>query len=265
MAAKYNSTWGFNIPNDELPDDIEVWIDCFNGLSDSKSKIKIFVGIEPNEIVRLNNIIIERQKDFNYILTYDDDLIKKIENGILFEYGTKWVEIENYNYPDKKFSVSTVCGFKTITKNHLLRQELWYNQDKIKIPTDFYESQYGGVENIKNNKILKDSKFPLFDSMFHICIENVTRNNFFSEKLIDCLLCKTIPIYCGCPNINNYFDTSSFIVVNNLEEIINSCNSLNPDYYYSHLNSIEYNYKQAFQWIDYNSRLKNKIRQILNL
>jgi len=265
MAAKYNSTWGFNIPNDGLPDSVEVWIDCFDGLHDSKSKIKIFVSIEPNEIINLNNELLNRKNEFNYILTYDDDVLNKINNGILFEYGTTWIDIKEYTYPSKSFSVSTICGHKELTQNHILRKELWYNQTKIMIPKNFYMSRFGGVQPIDNNPILYESKFPLFDSMFHICIENVTRNNFFTEKIIDSFLCKTIPIYIGCPNIDKYFDVSGILIAKSPKDIIDICNNLTPDYYYSHLKSIEYNYNIAKDWIDYNYRLKNKIKNILNL
>ena len=265
MAAKYNSTWGFNNPNDNLPDDIEIWIDCFNNVQESKSKIKFFVNIEPNEIMHLNNEIINNSKLFDYILCYDDEILKNTSNSVLFEYGTKWVDMDLYTFPEKNFCISTVCGHKTFTKNHIIRKDLWYNQDKIKIPCDFYISQYGGVDIVNNNKILKDSKFPLFESMFHICIENTTKNNFFTEKLIDCLLCKSIPIYIGCPNINNYFNTEGFIIANSTKDVISKCNDLTPDFYYSKLNIIEYNYKKALECIDYNSRLTNKIKNILNI
>ena len=84
----------------------------------------------------------------------------------------------------------------------------------------------------------------------NICIENTTKNNFFTEKLIDCLLCKSIPIYIGCPNINNYFNTEGFIIANSTKDVISKCNDLTPDFYYSKLNIIEYNYKKALEWID---------------
>lgn len=263
MGAKYHSNWGFNIPNDNLPNNIEVWIDCFHEIDLNKESKKFFVNIEPNEIMYLNKDIILNHNKFDFILTYDEEILNNVKNSVLFEYGTTWIETDKYNYPNKDFSVSMVCGHKTMTKNHILRQELWYKQKKIKIPCDFYISQYGGVDNINSNKILGQNKFPLFNSMFHICIENVSKNNFFTEKLIDTLLCKSIPIYIGCPNIINYFNTDGFLIANNINEVIEICNNLTPSHYYSKLNSIEYNYKKALEWTDYNTRLVNKIKENL--
>lgn len=65
--------------------------------------------------------------------------------------------------------------------------------------------------------ILKD-KFPqvkgdvdykfnaLKDYQFSICAENSIEKGYFSEKLFDCILTDTTPIYIGCPNIKDYFN-----------------------------------------------------------
>ena len=34
--------------------------------------------------------------------------------------------------------------------------------------------------------------------MFHIAIENVSQRSYFSEKLLDCFLTRTVPVYWGC-------------------------------------------------------------------
>ena len=45
------------------------------------------------------------------------------------------------------------------------------------------------------------------DSMFHVAIENTSHKNYFTEKLHDCILTHTIPIYWGCPNISEFYNT----------------------------------------------------------
>lgn len=209
MKIKINSNFGLNIDHD-FNKQIEVWIDNFQGVQQSNSDVKIFVQIEPNEIMGLNSEIIKNSSLFDFVFTYENSIIENIKNFVLFEYGTKWIDLNEYVFKEKDFSISTLCGFKIITKNHILRQKLWYKQDKIKTPKKFFLSKYGGVENINSNPVLGDLKDPLFDCMFHICIENVNKENFFTEKLIDCFLCKSIPIYVGCKNIGKYFDLKGF-------------------------------------------------------
>jgi hypothetical protein len=42
-------------------------------------------------------------------------------------------------------------------------------------------------------------------------VESSSETEIFTERLIDCLVTKTIPIYWGCPNISDFFDTSYWI------------------------------------------------------
>ena len=40
----------------------------------------------------------------------------------------------------------------------------------------------------------------------------------FTEKLLDCMLCRTLPIYWGTPNIEEYFDVAGMIICNSLTD-----------------------------------------------
>ena len=153
----------------------------------------------------------------------------------------------------KRFGVSFVCGRKKLTHGHRLRQELWKEQQSypldilqeneascprliffssgISMPdcrcVDTEEEEHGiNRPLIANNSVDGTSnpvlpaqppaKLLLFDWMFHIAIENVSRDDYFTEKLLDCFLTRTVPIYWGCPNISNYFDAEGIIHINTL-------------------------------------------------
>jgi hypothetical protein len=67
----------------------------------------------------------------------------------------------------------------------------------------------------------------LKDSTMSICIENCAQENYFTEKITDCLLAWTLPLYWGCPNIENFFPEGSYRLINlneptELEDIINT-------------------------------------------
>lgn len=251
--------------NADFSKQVEVWVDNFDNINQYNDNLKIFVAIEPNEIMGLNNQISSLANKFDYIFTYDEQLLEKLPNAELFEYGTKWIELDKYDYSkEKEFSVSTICGHKMMTKNHIMRKKIWYNQNKITVPKKFFMSQYGGVDNIDNNPVLGDRKEPLFDSMFHICIENVNKKYFFTEKLIDCFVCKSIPIYYGCETISNYFDTNGFFTFNSLDELYDICNKLTVEDYYKRKEYIEKNYTLAMGWIDFNQRLIDRISTKIN-
>ena len=262
MKPNVFSTYG-QVFNFDLDKSLEIFIDVFPKNTKPKNiELRIFVAMEPDIISNLSNDIIRRQNEFDYIFTFDEKILNNCSNSVLFEFGTTWIYKDKYIYSEKTFSISMVCGHKETTKNHILRKKLWYKQDEIKNSINFYLSKHGGVENKNNNKTLGDSKDPLFDSMFHICIENVSQKYYFSEKLIDCLLCKTVPIYIGCKNIENYFNTDGMIVVEDYNEIISVCNSLTAEDYFKRKNYIEENFNLALKWADYDNRIENKIKEI---
>lgn len=45
---------------------------------------------------------------------------------------------------------------------------------------------------------------------YHIALENSSSKYYWTEKISDCFLAGTFPIYYGCTNINDYFPEKSF-------------------------------------------------------
>lgn len=54
---------------------------------------------------------------------------------------------------------------------------------------------------------------------FTIIVENSRINNYVSEKIFDALLCGTIPIYFGAPNINNIIPQNIFVDISKFKSI----------------------------------------------
>jgi hypothetical protein len=112
----------------------------------------------------------------------------------------------------------------------------------------------------------------LFNSQFHIAIESLSVENYFSEKLIDAFITKTVPIYYGCPNIGDFFDTRGMIIADAgkditdaSKDIVESCNKLNQNSYEEMLPFIEENYKRAKQYSgSLAKRVKEEIEKRMN-
>jgi hypothetical protein len=61
-------------------------------------------------------------------------------------------------------------------------------------------------------------KFEAFrDYQYSIVVENSRVRNYFTEKLLDCFLERTVPLYWGCPNILEYFPEKSLILISEEE------------------------------------------------
>jgi len=66
-----------------------------------------------------------------------------------------------------------------------------------------------------------DDKFDgIYPYKYSIAIENSFYPHYWTEKLSDCLLSWTMPVYAGCPNITDYFPEEALIIIDpfNLEE-----------------------------------------------
>lgn len=265
MKQIINSSSEPNWPNIEVDFDrpIELFVDNFKGYNPNTNSFKILWVKEAEEISHFKSHAIANHKQFDAVITYDEDILKQCDNSFFLEFGTAWVHDFDFKTV-KKFQVSHLAGFKEITEGHLLRKKVHYKQNRITLAKDFYISQHGGVENSFNNKFLGESKNPLFESQYHLCIENSRQKNFFTEKLIDCLITKTIPIYWGCDNIENFFDTNGFFIVNSFEEIINICNSLTEETYESKKEYIEKNFELAKKYVTILDRFERVVYTILN-
>jgi hypothetical protein len=97
--------------------------------------------------------------------------------------------------------------------------------------------------HITNGKI-----FALKDYMFSIVIENSKEDYMFTEKLIDCFLTGTVPIYYGCPSIGKFFNINGIIVIDSLVDLINVLPTINVDVHNKMKPHIEENYKIAQQY-----------------
>jgi hypothetical protein len=89
----------------------------------------------------------------------------------------------------------------------------------------------------------------LKDYMFSIAIENCKSDYYFTEKLIDCFVTGTIPIYWGCPSISKFFNTDGILSFNSLEELRDILKGLTPELYYSKISAVKENYELAKQYL----------------
>jgi FkbM family methyltransferase len=240
---------------------INIWVDSYPNYPKDPQIIDIGVYAEPPSIRRYIGHGYPPPSRFDYVLSHDQNILDSSDNCFLYEFGGCWTN--DYVYADKSFGVSTLIGGKNMAPGHSLRTSLLNNYKKIQIPKTIWISKnYPPRMNMPpdiETPVLHGGKSAMFDKQFHICIENEKRENWFTEKLIDCLNTRTIPIYYGCPNIGDWFDVRGFIIVDNLEDIIKECNLITPDLYIKMLPYIEDNYNRAQLYLSHGKNIKRSI------
>ena len=172
---------------------------------DSNAEFKVLLQIEPPSIVDLTIPIIQNQHHFDLILAWNQEVLDACENSVFLPFGSCWVESEDHGIHEKSKLISIIASQKNIAVGHKLRHVI--------ISSDKTLDLYGRGYNAIDNKITA-----LKDYMFSVIIENSTTKNYFSEKIIDCLITGTIPVFWGCENITEFFDERGFIFFNDITE-----------------------------------------------
>jgi hypothetical protein len=241
--------------------DFSFFMDDIPKNQEDLSPINIIAMQEPNEYFGIHDWVIQNKNIFDIILTWDDKVLNNCKNAIFLPFGNTWVEIDQEPIP-KKFQISHLCGKLLKTYGHSLRHELYNRENEIKIPTKFFDV-YGDRYNFK--EAIKGKKEIFGDSMFGVVIENTSHRGYFTEKIMDCFLLKTIPIYWGCSNISDFFNKEGIIEFGNIDDFIYISNKLTEDYYNQHIESIEENYQIALKYKnedEYGVRITNNIKEI---
>ena len=193
------------------------------------SSINVLSLYEPNEYFGFHDLAIKDKDTYTVILTWDDKVLKKCDNAVFLPFGHTWFKPDQYEKEHKKeFKIAHLRGNLLKSYGHQMRHEILDRKNELKIPTKFFDV-YGDRHNIEDARIGKEEVFG--DSQYGIAIENFSHRNFFTEKILDCFLLKTIPIYWGCSNIGDYFNINGIIIFDNVDDFIYKSNKLDEKYY----------------------------------
>lgn len=110
-------------------------------------------------------------------------------------------DIKNAN-PEKTKLISVVSSFKTFSGGHVARRRF----------VNKLIERYGDKLDVFGEKVndFCDKWDVTAPYKYQIVIENCRNKNYWTEKIGDCFLSNTYPIYFGCNNINDYFNEKSY-------------------------------------------------------
>ena len=221
-----------------------------------ESKKKIALMVESPEINRQYYDYIEQNNNlFDIVLTFSKKLLDKGENYKFNVFGTTWIHKTYQSIYAKHKLCSVILSNKIQTSGHRLRHSLVsilrnsnidiYGAGHKPLPhlqTRNFDKDHCGA-GISNQKVLG-----LKDYMFSIVIENCKEDYYFTEKLIDCFLTGTIPIYYGCPSIHKFFNANGILAFTTVDECVNILKSLSSTKYEELLPYVKENFETAKQY-----------------
>ncbi|UTS81319.1 hypothetical protein [Phaeobacter piscinae] len=147
---------------------------------------------------------------FFRVFSYDDDLLGRIGNGVFLPFGTTWVPEWRDLTVEKCADLSVIASAKRDHPGHKLRHEIVAHLQSTKPEAAILGRGYQPFEAKSDG---------LAPYRYSVVIENVRERNYFSEKLIDAILCETVPIYWGCPNISDFLDPTGMMLCASAEEL----------------------------------------------
>lgn len=218
-------------------DDIIIYTDFDIYSSRNNNQKDIAWLIEPKELhENIYNYVVDNYNKFYKIFTHDYELLK-LPNAVLIPFGGCWIKKEEFFLYNKTKNISIICSSKNFLIGHKLRHEC-ISQFKDQI--DVYGNGYNSIESKLQG--LKDYRF-------QIVIENNKKDFYFTEKLIDCFVTGTIPIYYGCESIGDFFDKEGIIMFNSIYDLKNILETLDSNLYNSTLDAIKNNFNLAKKYI----------------
>jgi hypothetical protein len=261
QTPKKEKVWGnckFYINQDV--DECDYWI-ILNNVS-KKETVKcpsantILFALEPPFIQKykpafLNQFskVVSCQKNIKH-----KDIIHTLTT-VFWHLNKTYDNLANTHFVKKTKLISIITSNKAFTEGHRRRLHFAY---RIK-------EYFGDSIDLFGRGIrpFDDKWGVLAPYKFSIAIENGNYSDYISEKLTDCFLTYTFPLYCGCPNAEQYFHTNSFvrIDINDFDQsrrIIESILS-NEQFYNDHFQALEKSREKTLNQYNFFPLVANKL------
>jgi hypothetical protein len=169
----------------------------------------IGLAFEPREFLNITSIFNSYAQ--RYIGRYLIGDASGLGEPFISHCGYMWHTPLKKDLKNKTKKMSLMVSEKNAAPGHIYRYKL---AEKILIENLDVDIYGRGCKNLSelypNNSRLKGEfncpKEMLEEYEYHIAIENFVSPDYFSEKLMDPLICNTIPIYLGCKNHKKYFN-----------------------------------------------------------
>ena len=183
------------------------------------------------------NVFLAKAQQFKYCLTYDENFKQKLgDKGLLYAIGGCWIRPEQQRLHAKHRMTSIIASEKRQTHGHQLRHVAI---DRFRKHMDVFGRGYSPVQ-FKSEA--------LADYRFSVVIENGMIDTLFTEKLIDCFLCGTIPLYWGTPKIAEHFNMDGVIMFPEMDELGALLAGLTEDDYSRRAAAVADNFERAMRY-----------------
>ncbi len=205
-------------------------------------KYKILILLEPEAIDKYSYINMLRNKqDFFRVYTHH---MKYVDNQKIFWYpfGGTFIRKQDQRIYNKTKNVSMILSNKRMTKLQQMRHDCVRSFGEL---FDVYGRSYidVGVQTYKKIKSLRAYRY-------QIVIQNSDSKGFFTQKLLDCFLTGTVPIYKGTQLLSQFgFNEDGIIILSKLHELPEIIKKCNRQDYNLRMEALEFNFQESYKYL----------------
>ncbi|MEP3345730.1 MAG: glycosyltransferase family 10 [Litoreibacter sp.] len=189
---------------------------------------------------------------FHRILTKNQRLLAKAPNALHFVFGFTFIDDIASIGTEKSHMTSLIASAKRDLEGHRLRHEIVDHVRDEGLDVDVMGRGYKPFE------LKQDGLAPY---RYSVVIENIREGDYFTEKIVDAALCRTVPIYWGCPNIAEYFNPDGMIICKSQAEICDALQRVSIEGFAARETAIQENAERAKHYADYLGRAARTVQQ----
>ncbi|EKX50212.1 hypothetical protein GUITHDRAFT_135383 [Guillardia theta CCMP2712] len=209
------------------------------------SALKVAWLVEPRQLSSASYAVASAAREkFDLIFTHMQEYVRADSRKFRFcPFGTTYLRRKLHKMHNKTRRVSIIASRKGYDEGGMEGHRMRHNVIRSfssRIDGLFASGYEGSERGWQDNKAAG-----LQDFMFSIVIENVKEDCWFTEKLLDCFLTGTVPIYWGCPSIHEHFDTRGMILLEDVRALDEILGRLSPMLYDELLPFARSNFKTA--------------------
>lgn len=174
---------------------------------------------------------------YDRVFTFARDLLKVDPRFTYCPWGTSFMWPGEWPQDPKKTKMlSIIASGKNFAPGHRLRHEV-------------IASYRGAIDVMGHGYRPVQSKLEgLTDYRYSLAIENSVVDSYWTEKLLDCFYCRTMPIYWGTKTVSEFFDSRGIIFLENAVDLARILPTLSEADYESRRPYIEANYQAAVKY-----------------
>ena len=179
---------------------------------------------------------------YNKIFTCDKTLLKLHPNFVYCPNGSNapWIPKDQWAIYPKTKLCSMFCSPKQMTSGQEYRHRV--ARLAINMGFDVFGGAHGTPRTVIDPQNPWNTKIDgVKDYMFSIVMENGVYDDYYTEKITDCFVAGTIPVYWGSPNIGKHFNIDGIIVFDDKFDM----NILTKETYKSKMNYVKDNYNRV--------------------